>query len=302
MAVPFNTEFDPRHGELTEVSPLLRRIVCTNESKFTFRGTGTYVVGRGEVAVVDPGPDDDAHLDALLHSLRGETVSHVFITHTHGDHSPGAQRVAMETGATVLGFGPHPSAATGEDQGDKEEHSDIDFTPDQAMAHGDVIAGPGWTIEALHTPGHISNHLCFALREEDAVLSGDHVMGWSTTVIPPPDGNMADYLRSLRLLIGRTDNVLYPTHGPPIRAPRQFVEALLQHRLDRETQIIAELRSGPRTANDIVGNLYADIRKELHKPAARSVLSHLHKLHHEQQVAVLDDGDPLSADSMWVRR
>jgi len=301
VALRFDTDFDPRHGVLTDVSPLLRRIVCPNESKFTFRGTGTYVIGRGSVAIVDPGPDDEAHLGALLHSLRGETVSHVFITHTHGDHSPGARRIAKETGATVLGFGPHPSDAAGEDQADQEEHSDIDFTPDQTLAHGDVISGPGWTIEALHTPGHISNHLCFALREERVVLSGDHVMGWSTTVIPPPDGDMAGYLRSLRLLIDRPDEVLYPTHGPPILAPRPFVEALLQHRLDREAQIIAELHSGPRTAGDIVAKLYSDVRKELHKPAARSVLAHLHKLQHEQRIAVADDGDPLSADSVWLR-
>jgi len=301
VAIQFNTDFDPRHGELVDVSPLLRRIVCANESKYTFLGTGTYVIGRGTVAVVDPGPIDDTHLSALLDSLRGETVSHVLITHTHGDHSPGARRVAEETGATVLGFGPHPPEAVGEGEADHPEHADTDFSPDHTLAHGDVVDGPGWTIEALHTPGHISNHLCFALREEQAVLTGDHVMGWSTTIIPPPDGNVADYLRSLRLLLDRSDSVLYPTHGPPIRDPRPYVEALLQHRLDREAQILGELTAGPRTASEIVAVLYAQVKPELHKPAARSVLAHLHKLRDESQANVVDDGDPLSADSVWVR-
>jgi len=301
VAIHFDTDFDPHHGELTEVSPLLRRMVCANESKFTFRGTATYVIGRGDVAVVDPGPDDDTHLSALLLSLRDETVSHVLITHTHGDHSPGARRIAEETGAIVLGFGPHPPSAVGEEDVDDADHSDTGFSPDQTLAHGDVVVGAGWTIEALHTPGHISNHLCFALREEQAVLSGDHVMGWSTTVIPPPDGNIADYLRSLRLLLDRSDEVLYPTHGPPIREPHQHVEALLQHRLQREAQIVDELGSGPRTAAEMVGVLYSDVRPELHKPAARSVLAHLHKLRDEERVCLVDNADPLSAESVWVR-
>lgn len=305
MRIRFDTDFDPHHGELTEVSPLLRRIVCANRSKYTFLGTGTYVIGRGTVAVVDPGPIDDAHLTALLDSLRGETVSHILITHTHGDHSPGARRVAEETGATVLGFGPHPAEAVGEEDSDRTDepgHADIDFCPDLTLAHGDVVDGPGWTVEALHTPGHISNHLCFALREEQAVLSGDHVMGWSTTIIPPPDGNVADYLRSLQLMLGRSDEVLYPTHGPPVGDPHTYLKMLLDHRLDRETQIESELATGPRTAAEIVAVLYADVKPELHKPAARSVLAHLAKLRDESRAEVVDGGDPLSTDSAWVRR
>ncbi len=313
MAIDFNSEFDPRHGEMVEVSPLLRRIVCANESKYTFRGTGTYVIGRGTVAIVDPGPDDAAHIDALLHALRGESVSHILITHTHGDHSPGAGRVAAATGARVLGFGPHPSGADNEgadpgpangaaEAADEPNHSDIDFAPDQTLSHGDVITGAGWTVEALHTPGHISNHLCFALREEGAVLSGDHVMGWSTTIIPPPDGSVADYLSSLRLLLDRDDGVLYPTHGSPIHEPRAYVATLLQHRLDRETQIRQQIATGPQTAAEIVSVLYAGVRPELHKPAARSVLAHLHKLLVEGEVELADGADPLSADSVWLKR
>ncbi len=295
MAIEFDTDFDPRHGELVEVSPLLRRIVCANESKYTFRGTGTYIVGRDEVAIVDPGPNDGRHLRALLDGLRGETVARVLITHTHGDHSPGARRIAAETGAMVLGFGPHPTDAVGEG----ESGSDIDFEPDQCLSDGDIVSGPGWTIQALHTPGHMSNHLCFALCEENAVLSGDHVMGWSTTVIPPPDGSVGDYLHSLRLLLDREDSVLYPTHGPPIRDPRPYVAALLQHRLDRESQIIGQLTTGPRTAAEIVSVLYADVKPELHEPAARSVLAHLHKLLLEDRAEIINEADPLSADSVW---
>ncbi|MEZ5169035.1 MAG: MBL fold metallo-hydrolase [Acidimicrobiales bacterium] len=215
----FRTDFDPRHGEMVQVSPLLRRLVCNNPSKFTFHGTGTYVIGRGDVAVVDPGPRDPAHVDALLAALDGERIRHVLITHTHGDHSPAAAALAAASGADVLGFGPHPQAATSEgDDGDDDEDDDddedgtegdpepprtaeelrraaedvekhrpdVDFAPDERLSDGSVVEGPGWTVEALHTPGHISNHLCFALREEQAVLSGDHVMGWSSTIIPPP--------------------------------------------------------------------------------------------------------------------
>ena len=299
MAIDFKTDFDPRHGEMVDVSPLLRRIVCANESKFTFRGTGTYIIGRGSVAIVDPGPEDEAHLDALLQNLRGESISHILITHTHGDHSPGAARIAAETGASVLGFGPHPTDAGNE--GDEPTHSDVDFVPDQTLSHGDVITGPGWSVDALHTPGHISNHLCFTVREEGAVLSGDHVMGWSTTIIPPPDGNVADYLASLRLLLDRDDKVLYPTHGPPIHEPHNYVAALLQHRLDREAQILDQLAVGSKSADEIVAVLYAEVRPELHKPATRSVLAHLIKLRDEGRVGLTGDADPYSSDTTWLR-
>jgi glyoxylase-like metal-dependent hydrolase (beta-lactamase superfamily II) len=292
VALVFETDFDPRYGELVEVSPLLRRIVARNPSKYTFHGTGTYVVGRGRVAVIDPGPDDADHLDALIASLRGETVSHILITHTHADHSPGHRRLAAETGAAVLGFGPHPPEAVGEGGGDSDdptEGMDVDFVPDERLAHGDVVAGPDWTIEALHTPGHISNHLCFAVREERALLTGDHVMGWSTTVISPPDGNLADYLASLELVLRRDDEVLYPTHGGPRHDVRSYVTALYEHRLDREHQILEQLRGGPHRVEEIVEVLYADVRSELHKAAGRSVLAHLVKLQGEERVGAEAD-------------
>lgn len=294
MAPVFDTDFDPRYGELVHISPLLRRIVAPNPSKYTFRGTGTYVIGRGVVAVVDPGPDDDAHIDAVARALAAETVSHVLITHTHADHSAGARHLGERCGAPIFGFGPHPADAVGEGgEGEDDPEAtggmDVDFVPDELLGHRDVVSGPGWTVEALHTPGHISNHLCFALAEEKAVLTGDHVMGWSTTVIPPPDGNLAQYLSSLRLLLDRDDEVLYPTHGGPRHDPQTYVAALLQHRYDRETQIIDQLTTGPRTVDDLVAVLYADVRSELHAPARRSVLAHLLKLEAEERAAADDD-------------
>ena len=308
MPPEFNTEFDPRYGELVEVSPLLRRIVADNPSKYTFHGTGTYVIGHGDVAVVDPGPRDPAHVEALLRALGDETVRTILITHTHGDHSPAAAALHDATGAPVLGFGPHPEDAISEEDdaddssGQHDSHRpDVDFEPETRLAHGDTIDGPGWTVQALHTPGHISNHLCFALAEEDAVLTGDHVMGWSTTIIPPPDGDVSDYLRSLQLLADRSDEVLYPTHGGPVHDPQRYVSALLDHRLHREAQILAQLATGPASATQMVEVLYADVRKELHRPAARSVVAHLAKLKAEDRAApVADDAPTTSSDTVWA--
>lgn len=329
MTPVFDTDFDPRYGELVEVSPLLRRIVCNNPSKFSFHGSGTYVIGRGEVAVVDPGPRDDAHVEAILATLEGETVRDILITHTHGDHSPAAAGLAAATGASVHGFGPHPSSATSEgdddvaddrdwDTGeerkelsdeekqkaieDHEKHRpDVDFMPDHTLAHGDVVEGPGWTVEALHTPGHISNHLCFALAEEKAVLSGDHVMGWSTTIIPPPDGDVRAYFSSLELLLGRDDEVLYPTHGGPIREPHAFVQALLDHRRNRDVQILAQLDLGPRSVREIVEVLYASVARELWRPAARSVMSHLIAMRADGRAEpVIASASPLATTTTWA--
>jgi glyoxylase-like metal-dependent hydrolase (beta-lactamase superfamily II) len=316
MAPVFDTDFVPHYGHMVEVSPLLRRMVCDNASKFTFHGTGTYVIGHGDVAVVDPGPRDPGHVENLLRALDGERVRQILVTHTHGDHSPAAAALAAATGATVLGFGGHPEAAQSEDADDDEDNDadeddneddaekhrpDVDFEPDIRLRHGDLVEGPGWTIEALHTPGHISNHLCFALREERAVLSGDHVMAWSTTIIPPPDGDVAAYLDSLRLLLERHDDVLYPTHGGPIHGPTTYVRALLDHRLAREAQILAQLAAGPRSATEIVAVLYADVRKELHKPAARSVVAHLLKLRADGRAApAITDTRATAAATVWT--
>jgi glyoxylase-like metal-dependent hydrolase (beta-lactamase superfamily II) len=271
VALSFLNDFDPHRGECVQVAPGLRRVVADNPSKFTAWGTGTYLVGTGEVAVIDPGPALDAHVDAVLAAVDGETVTHLLITHTHADHSPAAAALSERTGALTYGFGPHPAAA---DTG-SEEHGDLDFVPDVVVADGDVIRGNGFTFECLHTPGHISNHVCYAERTTGALFPGDHVMGWSTTVISPPDGRITDYLANLRRLLGRDDRVYYPTHGPPITDPHPYVAALVEHRLERERQIVDQLAAGPRTIPDIVDVLYADVRPELHEPAGRSVHAHL---------------------------
>lgn len=289
MGIPFVTELDPRYGESVVVSPMIRRIVAENPGKFSYLGTGTYIVGHGRVAIIDAGPRDDRHVEAVLRAVEGETVTHLLVTHTHGDHSPATATIAAATGAATYGFGPHPqhAAEEGADDPDAEQETpeerakhapDTDFVPDVAVRDGDLIRCDGFTFECLHTPGHISNHMCFALRasgEARALFTGDHVMGWSTTIVPPPDGDMDAYVANLRRLLDRDDEVFWPTHGPPVTDPKPFVEALIEHRLQRERQILAHLALGPTTIPDMVAVLYADVRVELHKPAARSVLAHL---------------------------
>jgi glyoxylase-like metal-dependent hydrolase (beta-lactamase superfamily II) len=280
MSIPFIKDLQFNYAQVSGLSPLVRRVIAQNPSAFTFHGTGTYIVGhRDAVAVIDPGPDDPAHIDALLQNLNGETVSHILITHTHRDHSPGAALLQARTGAPTYGFGPHPQPPGGVMV---EEGGDHAFTPDHILQDGDMVRGGGWTMTALHTPGHISNHLCFALHEEKALFSGDHVMGWSTTVISPPDGSMTDYYASLEKLLPRDDVRYYPTHGAPIDAmntghsPQHFVRELIKHRQARETQIVDCLtKAGPQTIPQMVAVMYADIPKYLHPAAARSVLAHL---------------------------
>jgi glyoxylase-like metal-dependent hydrolase (beta-lactamase superfamily II) len=275
VEIPFNRAPDFPPGEAREVSPLIRRLVAPNPSAFTFHGTGTYVVGRGEVAVIDPGPMIESHLQAILDALRGETVTHIIVTHTHVDHSPLARPLQRATGAPVLGCGPHRSGV--HEEGAKvEEGGDLAFAPDRQLAHGEIVAGHGWTLEAVHTPGHTSNHLCFALREERALFTGDHVMGWSTSVISPPDGDMGAYMRSLDLLLARDDAVYWPTHGGPVREPKPFVRAFIAHRREREAAILACLADGIARIREMVPRIYgATIAPQLYPAAARSVFAHV---------------------------
>ena len=291
--ISFLTEFDPAYGRCVRVAPGIRRVVAANPSKYTAWGTGTYIVGDGEVAIVDPGPALDDHVDAVLAAVAGETVTHLLVTHTHADHSPAAAAIAARTGAATFGFGPHPRDSGSE----SEEHGDHAFEPDVRVRHGDVLAGPTFRFECLHTPGHISNHVCFSELDRSALFPGDHVMGWSTSVISPPDGRVADYLASLQLLLDRDESTYYPTHGPPLLDPRPHVRALLDHRLARERQILDLLADGPRTVADLVAVMYADVRAELHEPAARSVRAHLVKLIEDGRV---DDTDT-PADSVRLR-
>jgi glyoxylase-like metal-dependent hydrolase (beta-lactamase superfamily II) len=279
MPIAFNRQFEPDYGQLVRVSPLIRRVVAPNSSPFTAWGTGTYVVGNGKVAVIDPGPDDIAHIEALLAGLKDETVSHIVVTHTHRDHSPGARLLKERTGAPVLGCGPH-----GEEGETVEAGADYAFVPDTQLYENDLVQGTGWTLEAVPTPGHTSNHLCFALAEEKALFTGDHVMGWSTSVISPPDGDMAQYFASLRKLLDRADARYYPTHGAAIEAPQAYVRQLIEHRTEREEQVLACLREGHGTIGAMVEKLYADVDQRLHRAAGRSVLAHLIKLVDEGRV------------------
>jgi glyoxylase-like metal-dependent hydrolase (beta-lactamase superfamily II) len=261
------------YGRLEPVSPAIRRIVAPNPGPFTFYGTGTYVVGRGEVAVIDPGPAMAEHVDALLAALAGESVSHILVTHTHIDHSPAAAALKAATGAPSFGFGPHGHVG---DTG--ESGADLEFRPDRRLQEGDAVAGPGWRLEAVHTPGHASNHLCFALPAERALFSGDHVMGWSTTVVAPPDGDMAAYMTSLDRLNARGDAIFWPTHGGPIRDPANHLEELIAHRQARRAAILAAIGSQPVTPERIVPAIYRDLDPRLVGAAAQSVLAHLLEL------------------------
>jgi len=313
-AIPFVPPLDNvSYGIAQQVSPLIRRVIAENPSKYTYRGTGTYIIGRGEVAVIDPGPVLDAHRDALMAELIDEKVVAILVTHCHSDHSPLAAWLKEYSGAPTYAFGPHgavddpdddpdpdddnkpeQSSAEGAPEVEHKESVDTDFTPDIAAPDGFVISGPGWTFDAVFTPGHTSNHTCFALREEQALFTGDHVMGWSTTVVSPPDGDMRAYCASMEKLIARSDRTLWPTRGNPVTDPQPYLRALLAHRLEREAQVVAFLHNGPTTIAAMVKVLYADVREELHKAAGRSVLSHLRKLVADGVVTVGGDGRPTS--------
>jgi glyoxylase-like metal-dependent hydrolase (beta-lactamase superfamily II) len=262
----------PTYGRIEPVSALVRRLLAHNPSPFTHTGTQTYVVGHGEVALIDPGPDLEEHVHALLRVLEGEEVRAILCTHTHRDHSPASRAVAAATGAPIVGCAP---VAIADDGPRADEAFDSDYRPHRILRDGERITGPGWTLEAVATPGHTSNHLAFALIEEQALFSGDHVMGWSTTVVAPPDGDMADYMASLDKLLARSDRVYHPAHGPSVAAPQDHVRRLIAHRRGREAQILAELAAGEGRIEAIVPRLYAAVDPILYPAAGRSVLAHL---------------------------
>jgi glyoxylase-like metal-dependent hydrolase (beta-lactamase superfamily II) len=267
------------------ISPLISRVLADNPGPFTFKGTGVYIVGARDVAVIDPGPDIPAHVAALKRALEGRRVTHILVTHTHSDHSPAAAPLKEWSGAPTYAFGPHGSGKA--DEGVRvEEGGDRAFVPDMRVKDGDVIEGSGFRLECVYTPGHTSNHMCYALEEEKSLFTGDHVMGWSTTVVTPPDGDMAAYMASLRKLLARDDRILYPTHGGPVRDPKPFVQAYIDHRLEREAQIVACLRHGIAAIPEMVARIYADVDRRLHPAAARSVLAHLIQMQQEGRVAV----------------
>lgn len=313
MAIPFVPRIDdePR-GVAVRVTPLIERVIADNPSKFTYHGTGTYIVGGRDCAVIDPGPRIASHREALERALEGRNVIGIVVTHCHGDHSPLAAWLHETTGAPRFAIGPHrqtdgwveeddhfPDEEDGDktetrsDEEEEKETIDLDFSPDVAVRDGETfLATNEFSMTAVATPGHTSNHMCVAMPEESTLFSGDHVMGWSTTVVSPPDGDMADYIESLRKVMGRRDGVLWPTHGGAITDPAPFLEAYLAHRLERERQIVAQIAAGNDTIPGIVRVLYASVDRRLHRPARRSVWSHLRKLCDEGVVATVDGGTP----------
>ncbi len=275
MSIPFVNAFDFTYGAPDQLSALVRRVICDNPGPFTFTGSGTYLVGTKSVAVIDPGPANDAHLEALLDAA-GAQITRIFVTHTHKDHCGGVAALKEATGAPVYGAKAHPSKE-GEAAPLLDEGSDFSYAPDVVMKDGDIISTQEWSLEALATPGHISNHLCFALPLEKALFTGDHIMGWATTVVAMPDGNMTDYYASLDLLIERDDMIYYPTHGAPVMTPQKFVRAVKVHRQMRDGQIMNELKKGKTRIMDVVSTVYADVDEVLHLAAALNVQAHLER-------------------------
>jgi glyoxylase-like metal-dependent hydrolase (beta-lactamase superfamily II) len=261
------------------VSPLLRRIVAPNPGPFTYKGTCSYVVGAGDVAIIDPGPSDPRHIDALLEAIHGERLAGILVTHTHRDHSPAARALKEATGAPIMGCAPYARRGDVNVSGPGLDAShDKAHAPDVVMKEGDRVRLEGATIEALETPGHTQNHLCFALIEEKALFTGDHVMGWSTTVVAPPDGSMSDYMASIERLRRRDEEIYWPGHGDPVRDPSRYLRALAHHRRTREAAIMQRLQAGDDTIADMVARIYESVDKRLHAAAALNVLAHLEDL------------------------
>lgn len=285
-------------GRPSRVSPLIRRIIAPNPGPFTFTGTCSYIVGSGEVAIIDPGPADPRHIEALLDALRGESLRYVLVTHTHRDHSPAAQALKAATGARVAGCAPHrPRAGPPKGLCFDAAH-DASYAPDIVLAEGDRIDLGAVSLETIETPGHTANHLCFALAEERALFTGDHVMGWATTVIAPPDGSMRDYMASIERLRARSDRVYWPAHGEPIKDPQPYLRALLHHRRAREAAILQRLEAGDTKIAQIVARIYESVDPRLHGAAAMTVFAHL-----EDLVArgLAESDGPLDFDARFLK-
>lgn len=288
--IPFVRDITFDYGACDRLTPLIRRVVANNPGPFTFLGTGTYIIGSGDsVAVIDPGPDMDDHLQAILKATEDQRITHIFVTHNHLDHSPLARPLQALTGAVTYGC-PIESPLGSDGDIQMEAGDDRGFVADIGVCDGGTFQGEGWTIEAIATPGHTSNHICYALHEENALFSGDHIMGWSTTVISPPDGDMGDYFASLDRIKARGFSTLWPTHGPPITQPEPFVQAYIDHRRNREAQILAAIGQGLTRIKAMVPVLYKDVDPRLHPAAAHSVLAHT--LHLVREGRITADGPP----------
>ena len=278
--IRYDKTFDLVPGRAAEVAPGVRALVANNPGPFTFKGTVSYIIGREKVAIVDPGPDDAAHIASLLDAVRGETVTGIFVTHTHRDHSPAVPKIKAATGATVYAEGPHRPARPlhiGETNR-LDASADLDFRPDVALADGEIVSGDGWTLEALTTPGHTANHMAYALKEADLIFSGDHVMAWSTSIVAPPDGAMSDYMASLAKLARRSEPLYLPGHGGPVREAPRFVQSYIRHRQGREASILRRLSKGAADIPTLVRAIYIGIDTRLVGAAALSVLAHLEDL------------------------
>lgn len=287
---PFDLDERPV-GLVDQLEPLVQRVLADNPSPYTYTGTQTYIVGpedgAGEVAVIDPGPDEEGHIEALLAALKGRRVKAIVCTHTHRDHSPAARLLKERTGAPIIGCAP----LVLDDDGPRADAAfDRTYAPDQVLRDGEQVAGDGWTLTAVATPGHTSNHLCYALEESGALFTGDHIMGWSTSVISPPDGDMADYMDSLQKLLDRPqDKIYYPAHGPAVDKPHRLARGMMGHRKQREGQILRLLDKGDQTIPDFVGEMYKGLDPRLHGAAGRSVLAHLMDLKQRGRVEEMND-------------
>ncbi|GAB1581322.1 MBL fold metallo-hydrolase [Phyllobacterium phragmitis] len=292
MALVFDNSFAPDHGNAVDVAPNVQRITVNNPGPFTFHGTNSYLVGRDTLAIIDPGPEDEAHYAALLRAVAGRPVSHIFVSHTHRDHSPLAARLKEALGATVVAEGAHRSARPlhlGEINA-LDASADTDFRPDIAIADGAVIEGDGWALRAIHTPGHTANHAAFALEGTGVLFSADHIMAWATTIVAPPDGAMADYMTSLEKLLERDDHIYLPGHGGPVKNPKTFIRGLRTHRRMRERAVLERIHKGDRTIPDMVKAIYRDTDPRLHGAAGLSVFAHLEDL--VARGVVTTDGAP----------
>lgn len=297
--IEFDRHFAPAYGNAVPVAEGILRVTVNNPSPFTFHGTNSYIVGRDTLAVIDPGPEDETHLRTLLAAIDGRPVSHIFVSHTHADHSPLTARLKQATGATILAEGPHRAARPlhiGEIN-PLDASSDTAFKPDRLLADGEVIDTGEWAIEAIATPGHTANHMVFALKDRGIVFSADHVMAWATSIVAPPDGAMTDYMVSLDRMVERDDNLYLPGHGGPVERPRKFVRALRMHRRMREAAILERVRKGDRSIPDMVREIYRGTDPRLHGAAGLSVLAHLEDLVARGLVAT--DGPP-SIDGIYI--
>jgi len=294
--IPYNRDFDVKPGDVMRVSPRVRRILADNPGPFTFKGTNTYIVGEGHVAIIDPGPDDPVHVIAMLSALQDETVSAILVTHTHNDHSPAARALKEATGAEIIGCAPYAPARALElgEINPLDSANDLSHQPDWVLHEGERFQGDGFSLVCVETPGHTMNHLAFALPEDNALFSGDHVMGWSTTIVAPPDGAMQPYIASLEKLLIRDERIYWPAHGGAIENPKHFVSALLQHRRARETAIYERLKAGDTKIEEIVANVYKSLDPRLINAAALSVLAHLEDLV-ARNIAVADGPAVLTA-------